>query len=226
MRVIDSSLLKKWYISEYSACDDVTLFGELRQEFKQFLLKLPDGPGVALELGCGDGRNLTALARKGYSLNGVDMVDSALHSRKINPLLRNMNFQQADILAYEPGRERYDVLVCSEVLHFFTRDELQQVMPKIINAVKPGGYVFLDLLSDLSRFFQMTKEPFIWDKEAGLSIEESEAFFDAWLSDFDIFAFNRFFDKQSWPLSNSKSLPVDPYTWQGTYVSVCARKRH
>ncbi|NWB99590.1 class I SAM-dependent methyltransferase [Pseudomonas gingeri] len=225
MKIVNSSVLKKWYDSEYSACDNGTLFGELRGELKQFLASLPDGPGQALELGCGDGRNLTALARKGYSLSGVDMVDSTVQSRKHNPWLRELNFQQADILTYIPAKETYNVLVCSEVLHFFTQSELQQVMPKIISAVKPGGYIFLDLLSDLTRYFQATGEPFIWDKEAGLSIQDSEGFFDAWLGDFDIFAFNHFFDKQSWPLSQSNNLPIDPYTWQGTYVSVCAKKR-
>ncbi|MGE7958894.1 class I SAM-dependent methyltransferase [Pseudomonas sp. NPDC089530] len=225
MKVVNSCVLKKWYDSEYSACDNGGLFGELRGEFKQFLASLPDGPGRALELGCGDGRNLTALARKGYSLSGVDMVDSTVRSRKHNPWLRELDFQQADILDHVPAREAYDVVVCSEVLHFFTRDELEQVMPKIINAVKPGGYIFLDLLSGLTRYFQASGEPFIWDKEAGLSIQDSEGFFDAWLGDFEIFAFNHFFDKQSWPLSNSENLPIEPYTWQGTYVSVCARKR-
>lgn len=120
MKVVNSCVLKEWYDSEYSACDNGTLFGELRGEFKQFLDSLPDGPGQALELGCGDGRNLTALARKGYSLSGVDMVDSTVQSRKHNPWLRELNFQQTDILNYVPAHESYDVLVCSEVLHFFT----------------------------------------------------------------------------------------------------------
>lgn len=225
MKVVNSAALKEWYSNEYSACDNGTLFGELRAEFKQFLSRLPDGPGDALELGCGDGRNLTALARKGYRLTGVDMVDSTVQSRTRNPWLKDLDFQQADILTYEPVREGYDVLVCSEVLHFFPEDELQEVMSKIIGAVKPGGYVFLDLLSDLSRFFQASGEPFRWDKEAGLSIQESEGLFDSWLGNFDIFAFNHFFDQQSWPLSSADNLPIAPYTWQGTYVSVCAQKR-
>ncbi|KMT55185.1 class I SAM-dependent methyltransferase [Pseudomonas fildesensis] len=225
MKTVDSSLLKKWYDSEYSTCETGTLFGEPRSEFKQFLSTLPNGCGSALELGCGDGRNLTALARKGYSVSGVDIVDSTVHSRKLNPWLKDLKFQQSDILTYVPVHEGYDVVVCSEVLHCFTKDELKQVMPKIINSVKPGGYVFLDILSDLTRFFQATGEPFIWDKEAGLSTQDSEGFFDAWLGDFDIFAFNHCFDKQSWPLSSSENLPIEPYTWQGTYVSVCAQKR-
>lgn len=225
MKKVDSSVLKKWYDSEYSACDNGALFGEPRGEFKQFLSILPDGPGSALELGCGDGRNLTALARKGYSISGIDIVDSTVHSRKLNPWLKDLIFQQSDILSYTPIHENYDVLVCSEVLHFFTKNELQQLMPKIIDSIKPSGYIFLDILSDLTRFFQASGEPFIWDKEAGLSIQDSEGFFDAWLGDFDIFAFNHFFDKQNWPLSSSENLPIEPYTWQGTYVSVCARKR-
>ncbi|PHX42146.1 hypothetical protein AO354_38230 [Pseudomonas syringae pv. syringae] len=101
------------------------------------------------------------------------MVDSTVHSRQLNPWLKDMNFQQANILNYTPAPEGYDVLVCSEVLHFFTKDELQQV----------------------------------------------------WLSGFDIVDFSHFFDNQSWPLTDSVSLPIEPYTWQGTYVSVCAKKR-
>lgn len=33
---MDSSVLKEWYLSEYSACDHGTLFGELRGELKNF----------------------------------------------------------------------------------------------------------------------------------------------------------------------------------------------
>jgi 2-polyprenyl-3-methyl-5-hydroxy-6-metoxy-1,4-benzoquinol methylase len=225
MKVVDSSVLIEWYDTEYSACDNGTLFGELRNEFRQFLAMIPNGPGQALELGCGDGRNLTPLAAKGYRLTGIDMVDSTVLSRKINPWLKDLNFQRVNILDYIPAAETYDVIVCSEVLHFFTQNELQKVMPKIIRALKPGGYIFLDLLSDLARYFQATGEPFLWDKEAGLSVQESKEFFNAWLRDFEVFASSHFFDKQDWPLSSANNLPIDPYTWQGTYVSVCAKKR-
>lgn len=225
MKVVCSSVLKEWYEQEYSACDNITLFGEIRPEVKNFVQILPGGPGESLELGCGDGRNLTALARKGYSVTGVDMVDSTAQSRRLNPWLRDLNFQQADILKYRPAPSFYDVLICSEVLHFFTPQQLERIAPSIIEAVKPGGYIFLDILSNLTRQFHESGEPFIWDKEAGLSISDSEGLFDKWLSNFDILAFNHFFDKQSWPLSNSANLPIEPYTWQGTYVSVCARRR-
>ena len=104
------------------------------------------------------------------------MVDSTVHSRKLNPWLKHLNFQQTYILTYTPEREGYDVLVCSEDLHFFTKDELEKLMPKMIGAVKSGGYIFLDLLSDLTRFFQSTGEPFIWDKEAGYLSKTAKAF--------------------------------------------------
>ncbi|MDF0729307.1 class I SAM-dependent methyltransferase [Pseudomonas entomophila] len=219
MKIVDSSVLKHWYEREYSACANGVLFGELRPEFRQFLATLGNGPGQALELGCGDGRNLLALADKGFAVTGVDMIDSRVVAGRFD-------FQQADILNYTPATGAYDVVVCSEVLHFFPPAELEQVMPKLLQALTPGGHLFVDLLADLSRHFQASGEPFVWDKEAGLGIQQAEAFFDRWLSGFEIIQVRHLFDRQHWPLSDAEQLPIAPYTWQGTYVSVCARKRH
>ena len=217
MKTVDSSVLQTWYEREYSACEEGVLFGELRPEFQRFLAQLGEGPGHALELGCGDGRNLLALADKWFTVTGVDMIDSKIIAGKFN-------FQQADILHYSPQAAFYDVVVCSEVLHVFSAHELQRVMPNLLGALKPGGYLFLDVLASLTRHFQATGEPFVWDKEAGLDIQQAEGFIDHWLRGFDIAWVQHYFDRQHWPLRASGSLPVDPYTWQGTYVSVCARK--
>ncbi|RED00448.1 bifunctional 2-polyprenyl-6-hydroxyphenol methylase/3-demethylubiquinol 3-O-methyltransferase UbiG [Ectopseudomonas oleovorans] len=225
MKIVDSSVLEKWYAKEYESCDMNGLFGEPREEVAGFIRGLPGGSGAAIELGCGDGRNLSLLAQKGYKITGVDMVDSTVQSRLTNAWLQNLRFMKGNILDLNLEHAAYDVLLCTEVLHFFEKKDLDALMPKIISTLKPGGYLFLDLLSDLTRFFQASGEPFVWDKEASMSIFESESFFEKWLGDFEIYDIRHFFDKQSWPLSDAEHLPVDPYTWQGTYVSVCAQKR-
>lgn len=225
MKIVDSSVLENWYAKEYESCDLKGLFGEPREEVAAFIRGLPEGPGLALELGCGDGRNLSLLAQKGYTITGVDMVDSIVQSRVANPWLQNLRFIKGNMLDLQLEHAAFDVLLCSEVLHFFEQKDLNALLPKIVSALKPGGYLFLDLLSDLTRYFQASGEPFAWDKEASMSISESEAFFEKWLGDFEIYDIRHFFDKQSWPLSDAVHLPVDPYTWQGTYVSICARKR-
>jgi len=224
MRVIETSILKQWYSKEYGAGDAKPVFGAVRDEVAAFLELIPPRPGRALELGCGDGRNLAALAGKGLSLTGVDMVDSLAITGKANRKLSELTFIQADIREYEPERGAFDVVVCSEVLHFFTKDELADVMTKIVHAVKPGGLLFVDLLSDLTRHFAATGEPFVWDKEAGMSVPEAEALFRRWLTAFDVTWTRHFFDRQIWPLTDAADMPIAPYVWQGTYVSVCARK--
>ncbi|KVL13174.1 class I SAM-dependent methyltransferase [Burkholderia ubonensis] len=225
MKIVDTSLLKQWYSKEYGAGREKPVFGSLRREMAAFLDAIPAAAESALELGCGDGRNLAALAGKGLRLTGVDMVDSLAVTRRSISALSDMTFVQTDILDYEPEREAFDVVVCSEVLHFFTKNELAQVMPKILDAVKPGGLLFVDLLSDLTRHFAATGEPFVWDKEAGISVPEAETLFKRWLTDFDVSWTRHFFDQQTWPLTDAIDMPIPPYVWQGTYVSVCAHKR-
>ncbi len=181
MKTVDTAVLTQWYSKEYSAGDKRPVFGALRSEMREFIDMIPEGKGQVLEFGCGDGRNLAALAEKGLSLMGVDMVDGLVVTRKSTLALTEMRFVTADILDFEPESGVFDVVVCSEVLHFFTKSELAEVMPKIFDAMKPGGMLFMDLLSDLTRHFAASGEPFVWEKEAGMSVPEAEAFFKRWL---------------------------------------------
>jgi hypothetical protein len=69
---------------------------------------------------------------------------------------------------------------------------LQQVVPKIISAIKPGRYIFLYLLTDITGFFKRPKNCSSGIRRLGYLLKNSEGFFDGWLGDFDIFSFNHF----------------------------------
>lgn len=224
MKTIPRRHFEEWYTKEYRSDAEKPLFGALRGELKRFLQELPLAGGKALDIGCGDGRNAIALARQGFEVTGVDQIPGEILQSKAAANDVEIAYWQGDILAYEPPG-KFDVVVCSEVLHLFEREEIERVLRKAIAATKPGGYVFFDILADVNRKLVKTGEPFTWDVEAGLSIAESKAMFEGLFRDWRVLFVDEFFDKQTWPLSATPDLPIPSYTWQGTYVSCAAMNR-
>ncbi len=80
------------------------------------------------------------------------------------------------------------------------------------------------ILSNLSREFTATGESFKWDKEAHFSIEDSEVLFLDIFSNWEIIKIGHYYDKQSWPIRNIEDMPIKPYTWEGVYVYIIAKK--
>lgn len=107
------------------------------------------GPGRALDLGCGEGRNSVWLVTLGWRVTGVDFSDVGLdkaralarrHRVRVRWLLR-------DLLAYRPRAAHYDlVLMCYLQL---PRDELSVVLAHAARGLAPGG-TFLYIAHDLS----------------------------------------------------------------------------
>jgi SAM-dependent methyltransferase len=100
-------------------------------------------PGLALDLACGEGRNAIWLAERGWSVVGVDFADVGLDTARRLAAQRGVEveFVLADLLSYEPPRQRYD-LVCVLYLHLPAADR-RQVLGSAAAAVAPGGTFLL-----------------------------------------------------------------------------------
>ncbi len=108
-------------------------------------------PGRALDVGCGAGGLVVALAERGWQVTGLDVADTAMKAaRKILPD-RGVTAEliHADASVWRPEHE-YDLIVSSFALP--DRPARNEVLRMIREATAPGGSVVLkDFDSSMTR---------------------------------------------------------------------------
>lgn len=92
-----------------------------------------------LEIGCGDGYLLERYSPLSDRVLATDISGSALKMAKER--LRgekHIEFRQFDLIKDDID-EKFDLVICSEILYYFTLDQLKTVVPKILNYLKKNG---------------------------------------------------------------------------------------
>lgn len=93
--------------------------------------------GNALDLACGLGANAIFLAKQGLKTSAWDISDIAIE--KLNSACKNLSLQidaeVRDVELNPPLQNSFDVIV---VCRFLDRN----LMPSLIDAVRPGGLIF------------------------------------------------------------------------------------
>lgn len=98
--------------------------------------------GEALDLGAGSGRNTRFLADHGFEVTAIDDDKEAIAGlRKYRPKSkRSVKLIHADIRDWRSESCRYDLVLCTMVLHFLTNEqEFRSVLTRIQDATKDGG---------------------------------------------------------------------------------------
>ena len=104
-------------------------------------------PGATiLDAGCGTGRYAGELARRGYTVEGVDRSSELIETAKQS--LRgqgdSVSFRVGDILALPAGR--YDGILCRGVLNDFVKEDARlSVFAAFASALRPPGILILDV---------------------------------------------------------------------------------
>ena len=117
-----------------------------------------------LDLGCGFGRNTVFLARKGFRVDAVDVSKDTLERLKQNAenqgLLDKITLIHANIENFH-FEEDFATIICTDVLHFFNKEKIYDLINAIKNHTIPRGInivtVFTtkgDLCSNRMYFFQ------------------------------------------------------------------------
>lgn len=130
-------------------------FGEIDiYVFDQLLKGRFDSAGTVLDAGCGEGRNLQYVLARGLDCYGIDRVPEAVAdiralAARLAPSLSPENFVigEIDVLPW-PDR-KFDVVICSAVLHF-ARDEahFDRMVDEMWRVLARGG-VFVARLASL-----------------------------------------------------------------------------
>lgn len=109
-------------------------------EPNQFVVSLTEDlpPGSAVDLGAGEGRNALWLAERGWQVTAVDFSTAAVDRGRARQGGDRVDWQVADVTAYEPA-DRFDlVLLC--YLHL-PRQVMRRVLDHAASWVAPAGHL-------------------------------------------------------------------------------------
>lgn len=98
-------------------------------------------PGVALDVGMGNGRNAIYLARKGWKVTGVDISPAAVKQAHEEAAKLKVEFdaRAGDIDHMDLGRDRYDLILCMYI-HMVPIKNARRLM----ESLKPGGLLIVE----------------------------------------------------------------------------------
>ena len=96
-------------------------------------------PGRALDLACGEGRNAVWLARRGWTVTGVDFSRNGLEKGRALAAHHDVEVEWvlADVIAHELPAYAFDLVVIL-YLHL-ARDDFAAVLEHAVDALAPGG---------------------------------------------------------------------------------------
>ena len=117
-----------------------------------------------VDAGCGYGRNLVYLLRKGCEVFAVDADAEAIeHVRRLSTSLStelpDANFQVGAIEEMPFASDSADVVICNSVLHFARSEEhFRAMLAQLWRVVRPGGMLFCRLGSRIGMDFERVRD--------------------------------------------------------------------
>jgi SAM-dependent methyltransferase len=97
-------------------------------------------PGTALDVGCGAGAYSLYLAKRGYSVTGVDFMPGAISMLQTQVTETDLDITavQADILTWETCRP-FDVVLDVGCLHSLGKERQASYKARLLRWLAPGG---------------------------------------------------------------------------------------
>lgn len=131
------SLTLTYYNQNANAFNDNTKFVDFTTIQQHFLSYLPQSASI-LDFGCGSGRDTKAFLEQGYHVDAIDGSEELckLASQYTGMQVRHMLFQELSTVSKYDG-----IWACSSILHL-SREELFDVMRKMVIALKPNGIIY------------------------------------------------------------------------------------
>ena len=128
----------KYYDTHADAFAQSTASVDFHEVQDRFLAYLPSGATI-LDFGCGAGRDSKYFAEKGFQVTATDGSEELckVANRLAGVCAKQMLFSELDAM------EEYDgIWACASILHL-SKDELRDVIQKMIRAVKTAGYLYM-----------------------------------------------------------------------------------
>ena len=121
------------------------LWGLKPNEVLTRYVKLLPENGKVLDIGIGEGRNALYLAKLGFEVEGIDLSQTAVQRCKelSNKYGVQLKASVNDILSFDISSEKYDLIILSNVLNFFTPDEIRKIINKVNTGLRKNGLIYI-----------------------------------------------------------------------------------
>ncbi|TDR81462.1 class I SAM-dependent methyltransferase [Paludibacterium purpuratum] len=108
------------------------------------------GPGLALDLGCGQGRNAFHLARCGYDVTAVDCSGVAIAQLRQHAADEKLSIQgvHGDIAQFPIQPFAYRLIVANTSLDHLAKDDGLRMAQAMVAGLAPGGYLYAAVFLD------------------------------------------------------------------------------
>lgn len=110
-------------------------------------VKHAQAPGIALDLGCGDGTETVMLLKHGWTVHAVDLEPAALNltvERAGDDAA--LTTYAADLVTFEPPRA--DLMLACASLPFVPPDDFDDFWRRLRSALRPDGLLAVHLFGD------------------------------------------------------------------------------
>lgn len=118
-----------------------------------YLDENPLNHGVALDLGCGEGRDTIPLLKRGLKVTAVDKspagIEKLLKRVEAENISKDMLATEAcDVLNFNWTVNHYDLIVGVTLLDHLDKIQGLTIAMKIVEATKKGGIIFMEVHTD------------------------------------------------------------------------------
>lgn len=106
--------------------------------------------GSVLDLGCGRGHDSLFLANNNFRVTAVDISEVSINQIKIKKnefSLDNLELICGDISDFEIAKDKYDVIICRNVLNFLDKEKALEILNNIKSKAKIGSYIVIDVFT-------------------------------------------------------------------------------
>ena len=118
--------------------------------------------GRILDIGCGTGRHSLELARRGYSVTGIDLSPDMIGKAKALAQKENLtiDLQVMDARDFNfEGAFDLAIMLCEGAFPLMETDEMNfSILQNVFNSLKPGGKLIQTTLNGLFPLFHSVKE--------------------------------------------------------------------
>jgi SAM-dependent methyltransferase len=133
-----------------------------------------------LDIGCGTGRHAIELAKRGYSLTGIDLSESQLKRarEKADEQKVSIAFHQYDARSL-PFEKEFDlaIMLCEGAFPLMETDEMNfQILQQAANSLKDGGKIIFTTLNGLFPLFHSVKDFLAAQTEEGNATYDKNSF--------------------------------------------------
>jgi SAM-dependent methyltransferase len=116
-------------------------------------------PGLAIDLGMGEGRNAIYLAQHGWQTTGVDLSDVAISRAKGRALQAAVKLDAVNdgLDHFELGRGRWD-LIALFYMHAWYQGAKPRSVSRLYEALRPGGLLAVEGFAGSEKFMFQPSE--------------------------------------------------------------------